>query len=74
MQVIFLVWIDDRLVETSTYTLGVGVNLNATAKKILEEIREDVPDEELHCAFYLVVGRRLAFAGEERLEGEDCED
>lgn len=74
MQAVFLVWIDDRLVESSIYTLDAGVNLNAAAKAILEEVKDDEPDRELCCAFYLVAGRRLAFAGEERLEGEGCED
>jgi soluble P-type ATPase len=46
-----------------------GVNLNAAALALLEEVKEDFQAEEYRCAIYIASGGRLTLVGEEFLEG-----
>ena len=74
MQVIFLTFVDGGLMEVDTLFCANGCDLNATAREILEGYMDIYIAREFCCSFYLVAGERLAFAGEERGEGEGCED
>ena len=70
MKALFLVWADDHLVEVSTFSRLGGANLNATARELIEDIRDETDGRNYSCSIYLTVGRRLAFVGEEVIEGE----
>lgn len=71
MQVAYLISIDGRIMELNLLSRQAGCDLNVTARKLLEECREEVVASEYRCAIYLANGNRLAFAGEEVMEGYD---
>ena len=74
MKALFLTFIDGNLMEIDTYSRHGLVDLNATAKAILEDYRYDYFCHELRCSIYIIAGTRLAFAGEEVMEGLTDED
>lgn len=74
MKALFLTFIDGNLMEIDTFSRCGGSDLNATAKAILEDYRYDYFCHELRCGIYIVTGTRLAFAGEEVMEGLTDED
>lgn len=74
MKALFLTFVDGNLMEIDTYSRYGQVDLNATAKAILEEHRGTYFCNELRCCIYIITGTRLAFAGEVLMEGIKDED
>ena len=71
MEVLYLVFADGDLIDIDYAAYPKGWELNRGARRLLRKWRAEYDDEELRCSIYLLTERvrRLAFVGEEILEG-----
>lgn len=65
MYALFVLWQGTRLRAVEVLENTAGCDLNATARKLLEDYHFDGLHDPDSCMIYLTQGNRLAFAGGE---------
>ena len=66
MQALFLMWCGKELVRVEVLHTVSGINLNGTARALMDEMWNNEGRNVDFCVIYLISDRRLVLVAEER--------
>lgn len=66
MQALFLMWCGKELVRVEVLHTVSGINLNGTARALMDEVWSSEGRNVDYCVIYLISDRRLVLVAEER--------
>ena len=66
MQALFLLWCGKELVRVEVLHTVSGINLNGTARALMDEVWSSEGRNIDYCVIYLISDRRLVLVAEEK--------